>query len=76
MSWILQKFFHIKKNRHIIKPRKLNWTITKMSKVLKIKLFLNNFEFIRSHPMGELKMLKKSLRFSILVICSQFNLVF
>ncbi|MFK5984722.1 MAG: hypothetical protein QM479_04780 [Pseudomonadota bacterium] len=44
-----------------------------MNKVLKIKVFLDNFVFIRSHSTGEAKIIKKSLRFSALGIRSSFN---
>jgi hypothetical protein len=44
-----------------------------MNKVLKIKVFLDNFEFIRSHSTGVVKIFQKSLRFSALDIRSKFN---
>jgi len=44
-----------------------------MNKVLKIKVFQDNFSFIRSHSTGEVKILLKSLRFSTLGIHSRFN---
>jgi len=33
-----------------------------MSKVLKIKVFMGYFGFIRSHPTGAVKMFQKSLK--------------
>ncbi len=44
-----------------------------MNKVLNIKVFLDNFGFIRSYSTGEAKILQKSLRFSALGIRSKFN---
>ncbi len=52
----------------------MSWIVARMNKVLKIKVFLDNFGFIRSYSTGEAKILQKSLRFSALGIRSKFNL--
>ena len=54
-------------------PKNRSWNVPRMNKVLKIKVFLGNFGFIRSHFTGEFKILQKSLRFSALGIRSSFN---
>lgn len=44
-----------------------------MTRVHKIKEFLENFDFIPSHSAGEVKIFQKTLRFSAIGIRSNFN---
>ncbi len=41
--------------------------------MLKIKEFLENFGFIRSHSTGEVRIFQKTFRFSAIDIRSSFN---